>query len=139
MLARSGRRSCPARSRRPLRRRHLLPALLLVLPALVLADGPFTLDAAEWARPRSGEAVAAMPTVREAVYVWAQSPGAALVIRHPRGEAGILWAEELRDWLVALGVPSADIDLRVGSGLEGRVELAIARVSSGARVNSGAS
>ena len=135
MLARSGRRSCPTRPSHPLRRLRLLPALLLLLPAMVFADGPFTLDAAEWARPRSGEAVAAMPTVREAVYVWAQSPGAALVIRHPRGEAGILWAEELRDWLVAMGVPSADIDLRVGSGLEGRVELAIARANTGSRAN----
>jgi hypothetical protein len=28
------------------------------------------------------------------------------------GEDGSLWADELRDWLVALGVPSAAIELR---------------------------
>jgi hypothetical protein len=133
MLASRPRRSrvaTPRRVPRALRLRHLL-AVLLLAPGVALADGPFILDAAEWARPRSGEAVAAMPTVREAVHIWSQTPSAALAIRHPRGEAGVLWAEELRDWLVALGVPSAGIDLRASSGLEGRMELDIVRASGG--------
>lgn len=110
----------------------LHPAWLLVfLPALVLADAEFELDAVEWARPRSAEAVVAMPTVRDAVHTWSQIPAAEMVIRHPRGETGMLWAEELRDWLVALGVPSHGIRLSASSRLEERVRMTVRRSTGG--------
>lgn len=107
--------------------------LLLLLPALASADNAFTLDAAEWSRPRTGDAVVAMPTVREAVRTWAQTAGAELAIRHPRGESGVLWAEELRDWLVALGVPADAVALDAVGRTEDRVELQIRPMTSGDR------
>lgn len=110
--------------------RHIV-WLLLLLPALASADSTFTLDAAEWSRPRSGDAVVAMPTVREAVRTWSQTSAAELVVRHPRGEAGVLWAEELRDWLVALGVPGAAITLDAAGRAEDLVELRIRPMTGG--------
>jgi len=63
-----------------------------------------------WARPRDGAAVRA----------WMAAPeGSTLVIRYPGGEAGLVWASELRDWLVALGVPPAALSLAPGAGGEG--------------------
>lgn len=109
-----------------LRACHFLGALLLA-PAVLAADTDFRLDGAEWARPRSAEAVTAMPTVRDAVRAWGQTPGAELVVRHPSGEAGLLWGEELRAWLVALGVPGDAVVLAVGGGLEDEIELTLQR------------
>ena len=105
--------------------------LLFLLPALVSADTAFTLDAAEWSRPRTGDAVAAMPTVREAVRTWSQTSGAELAIRHPRGEAGVLWAEELRDWLVALGVPADAVALDAAGRMEDQLELNVRPTTGG--------
>jgi len=110
--------------------RRLLALLLLASP-LALAAEVHALDAAEWSRPRSAEAVTAMPTVRTAVRTWEQTPAARLVIRHPGGEAGVLWAEELRDWLIATGLPSNALGLRSDNALRGKVELIIERDGSG--------
>ncbi len=106
---------------------------LVLAPTLLAADTRFALDAAEWARPRSAEAVTAMPAVRDAVRAWAQTPSAELVVRHPSGESGLLWGEELRSWLVALGVPGDATVLAVGGGLDGEVELMIRRTTNGGR------
>ena len=51
--------------------------------------------------------------------------GQRIFIRHPRGEEGVLWAEELRGWLVALGIPSADIALNPESSRIDAIELAV--------------
>ncbi len=48
-----------------------------------------------------------------------------ILIRHPRGEEGVLWAEELRGWLVALGIPSQDIALGPASSRVDAIELAV--------------
>lgn len=105
--------------------------LLGLLPGLAAAGPVLELDAAEWARPRTAESVLSMTPLREAVRTWEQMPSARLVIRHPRGEAGLFWADELRNWLVALGVPSRSIAVEAGGGLEDRVELSVRRTNSG--------
>jgi len=86
-----------------------LPAVLLLAACTVAEADNWALEGETWARPRSGEAVLQMPAVGAAVRAWQQRPGARIVLRYPGGEEGALWAGELRDWLVALGVASADI------------------------------
>lgn len=97
---------------RKIRTEWLLLAGLLALPA---AAETWTLDAEAWARPRSGAMVAGLEPVRAAVAAWAAEPERRLVIRHAGGEAGTLWAVELRDWLVALGVPPDRVETRPGA------------------------
>ena len=46
-----------------------------------------------------------------------------LLIRYPGGEDGLLWAHELRSWLVALGIPLQDQELVAGSHQGDRIEL----------------
>ena len=89
--------------------------LLFVSMALPAADSGFLLDSETWARPRSGSSVSAMPVVRQLVQQWVSAPTQRIDIRYPGGEEGVLWASELRDWLVALGIPAEAIIVQAGS------------------------
>lgn len=75
----------------------------------------FTLSADEWARPRSGSVIPEMSAIRSAVRYWDKGVDAVMVIRYPGEDSGELWAAELRDWLISLGVPSDYITLVPGS------------------------
>ena len=75
----------------------------------------FILSADEWARPRSGDVIPELAPVRAAVSYWNRGADAILVIRHPGEDSGELWAAELRDWLISLGVPSDYIRLLPGT------------------------
>jgi len=108
---------------------------ILALPATAFSQDTWsaTLSASEWSRPRSAAAVIAMPPVASAVRAWqaAVTQGdreVRLQLVHASGEEGGLWAAELRDWLIALGVSPAAIELAPGGQRAGRLEL---RVLSG--------
>lgn len=95
--------------------RHLVVGLLLSVFAISGARAQdHVLSAAAWSRPRSGEAVLKLPAVRAAVQEWMAHPKQHLVITYAGGESGSLWAAELKDWLVALGVATDHIELRPG-------------------------
>lgn len=82
------------------------------------------LSADDWARPRSGEMVRTLAPVATCVRAWMRDPQQRLVLIHAPSEAGGLWAVELRDWLVALGVTSAAVDLRA-VGRDGELTLRV--------------
>lgn len=99
-----------------------LLAVMLFTPAM--ADDSWILVAAEWSRPRSGSALVEMQPVADAVRAWhAAGDSARLVLVHAGGEAGGLWAAELRDWLVALGLPPRAVQLAPGGQPAGRLEI----------------
>lgn len=85
------------------------------------------LSADEWARPRSGERIVELAPVRDIVTTMMASPDDVLVVSYPGGEAGALWATELRDWLVALGLPHQRIELRPGALRDDLVVLRLER------------
>lgn len=102
--------------------RNSIVSLGLLFAATLAADAAiantlriFTLSADEWARPRSGDVIPEMASVRAAVSYWGRGVDALLVIRHPGEDSGELWAAELRDWLISLGVPSDYIHLLPGT------------------------
>jgi hypothetical protein len=76
----------------------------------------FTLSADEWARPRSGDVIPELAAVRAAVSYWD---------RHPGEDSGELWAAELRDWLISLGVPSDYIRLTPGTQAADEIKLVV--------------
>jgi len=90
----------------------LIIALFLASGLAVAAD--WIVSAELWSRPRSGQQLMSMEPVYQAVADWRSAPGSHMIINYPGGESGSLWAEELRDWLVALGLPSEEIDLQAG-------------------------
>lgn len=105
-----------------MRRKNRISKLLFLfwffLAGGLEAAESWTLSAAEWSRPRSGAAVLAMAPVAEAVRAWraleAGGGSSRLQLVYAGGEEGSLWAAELRDWLVALGIPPDAIEMVAG-------------------------
>ena len=109
---------------------RVLPAVVLCLVAsqhVSAADDVWLLGADDWARPRDGVAMVQMPPLPEVVEAWEQQPDQRLIVRYPGGEEGLLWANELRSWLVALGIPSVHQELVAGSSQPDRIELELMR------------
>ena len=118
-----------------------LPLLIMLVSMTVCsAESVQIITAEDWARPRTGESLVRMPALKHTVrdYLDQKSAqksnqkgsqndrrGQRISIRHPRGEEGVLWAEELRGWLIALGIPYADITVSPQSSRIDAVELAV--------------
>lgn len=106
-----------------------LPLLIMMICGSVFAaESVQIITADEWARPRSGESLAQMPALKQTVREYLSNDagdGQRILIRHPRGEEGVLWAEELRGWLVALGITSEDIVVSPESTRVDALELAV--------------
>ncbi|MEM7207425.1 MAG: hypothetical protein AAF434_06355 [Pseudomonadota bacterium] len=98
--------------------RVVLVCLAASLLTVAQADiATYSVTAEEWSRPRSGRGVSELPGLREFVQNWMQAGegNRQILIQYPGGESGTLWASELRDWLVALSIPSEHILLEAGS------------------------
>ena len=85
----------------------------------------FTLSADEWARPRTGAVIPQLSAVRSAVNYWGKGSDKAMIIRYPGEDTGELWAAELRDWLISLGVPSDYILLSSGTQAADEIKLEV--------------
>ncbi len=106
----------------------LVPAMrwlcgfLLVFFPLWLSAETLSLSAEEWSRPRSGEQLARHEGLARLVLALEQAPPqTSLCIRFGAREEDLLWAEELRDWLVALGLPSGQIVLERDASVQGEI------------------
>ena len=92
--------------------------LLLLFSALPGAHAEthhWVLSGEAWARPKDGHSVTRLPLLAEVINRWSESAGQRIPIRYRGGEEGLLWAHELRSWLVALGVPLSDQELVAGT------------------------
>ena len=85
----------------------------------------FVLSADEWARPRSGAVIAEFQAVRAAVRYWDKVDNAVIIVHYPGEDSGELWAAELRDWLISLGVPSDYIRLVAGTQAADEIRLLV--------------
>ena len=77
-------------------------------------ENVWTISAEEWARPRSGYSLSRMKPLQATINSVNENAGSSLIIQYPGGEEGALWASELKDWLVSLGLPSSRIRMRPG-------------------------
>lgn len=82
--------------------------------AVAAAAQAFVVPPELWDRPRSGGTILAQPAIRQAVNACLAQPGSRLVVHHAAGQEGLLAAEELRSWLIALAVDAGRISLRGG-------------------------
>ena len=71
----------------------------------------FTLPVEFWLAPRSGQAVRAQPQLQQALTAYLQSERARIRVHHQKRDESIAQAEELRGWLIALGVEAARLEL----------------------------
>ena len=109
---------------------------MLICTAAYSAESVEIITADQWARPRSGDSLVQMPALKRTVRDYLGRSGGQsgsqnaqhgprILIRHPRGEEGVLWAEELRGWFIALGIPSTDIAMSPESTRVDAIELAV--------------
>lgn len=87
---------------------------LIVMFPIYASEQQWVLSADEWARPRDGKGLVSMLVLEQSVQAWSAESNLELVIHYPGGEEGVLWAKELQDWLIALGVPSSNIQIIPG-------------------------
>jgi hypothetical protein len=106
-------------------RAGILGLLLLTLSVSANAARIYVISADEWARPRSGAVIAEFEALRAAVGYWDKLDNALIVVRYPGEDSGELWAAELRDWLISLGVPSDYIRLVAGTQAADEIRLLV--------------
>jgi hypothetical protein len=98
-------------------RRRFLLVLILLLGGTMLSVSAhvrqrFSFPRSQWVGVRRARRVIGWPAVRKAVAAWIEAPGDQLILAYPVGPGGRLWAAQLADWLVALGVPRNHLLLR---------------------------
>lgn len=106
--------------------KSLLILMTLMVSLQVQAGNPVQrLTAQQWAVPRSAETVIGMPALAKTLQALQASGGGRLLLRYPGGDAGSLWMNELRSWLISLGVPGRMIETVPGSPDSGIIELEV--------------
>jgi len=85
--------------------------MFFVLALLPGAAEALTLVTADWPPPRRAETLAAHRPLGDFLLALDQRDAGLLRIRHAGGETDSRFAEQLRDALVAFGVPAARIHL----------------------------
>lgn len=86
-----------------------ITAVFVVLIPLAASAAGLTLTPQDWARLR--ESAVPAPVLGELLAALERSRDGVVLVRHPSGDQGARWAESLRDFLVARGLPSARIAL----------------------------
>lgn len=74
--------------------------------------GQWSVPADFWFTPRSAQSVLQQPDIRAAVTDFLQQPGSVLRLHHAPGDESALQADELRYWLMALGLDGKRIQLQ---------------------------
>lgn len=83
---------------------------LVSVPAMAHAEA-FPIASDLWASPRNGDAVRADPAIRRGVAVYLARANARMRLHHNKRDEPAAQAEELRGWLIALGIEADRIEL----------------------------
>jgi hypothetical protein len=86
---------------------------------LSLSAQTLSLTDAQWAASRSAARLVRLPAFGELMVALERQTDAALVVRHGNGDAALRRAEEMKSWLVTLGVPGAQVVLERDAALAG--------------------
>ncbi len=97
--------------------------LVLILSTPVVFAESTTITAEQWARPRSGEMIVRTNALAKLVNIFNKDSNHYFTLHYHTGDEGMLWAEELKAWMIALGIPSAKIVLLPGLEDGSRVEI----------------
>lgn len=102
----------------------LMAALLLAAPG-VRAAGEQVLADRQWENPATIEAAAARPALHNTVATFLATDDAWVRVAHAGGARGSAWAHEVRNWLIALGIPGARIQIDPGMAERAHLRLAV--------------
>ena len=103
----------------------ILSTLLFLVSSSLWAKNIELLHAKEWSVPKQTATLLAMPAVHKSMIKLQNDSNSTLKIKYPGGDEGTLWVNELRSWLVALGLSSKRIDLVPGSAISTTIELEV--------------
>ena len=106
-----------------MRKNNLILVFIIFLAAQIAYADKAVITAEQWARPRNGIMIVQSDSLYKLVHKFNKSKDKYLSIRYKTGDEGILWAEELRAWLVALGIPSSKVMLLPGLEVDNRIEI----------------
>lgn len=96
---------------------------LSLLTNTAFAANSELLQASEWSVPKKTTTLLAMPAINKVMKKLQKNVNSSLKIKYPGGDEGTLWANELRSWLIALGLSSKRIELIPGSAVSTIIEL----------------
>ena len=102
------------RNNRKLLQLFLVMVLVLACGSARAASGDVSVTAEQWSRVSSPAEFMAIDGLREIIAELNQQPGSILNIHYQGGENGLLWAQQFRNRLVALGIESSRIQLVQG-------------------------
>lgn len=108
--------------------RWLLLVAALVSFNVFAAKNSIELRAETWDIARHGEVLLKVPELVSIVNDWQKNLQQKIELRYPGGEEGELWVEELKDWLVSLGVPSENIELAPGSDAQDVINMVLIKM-----------
>ena len=106
----------------------IMAGVLLLWTFVSLAeDDRVEIKSEQWDMPRHGETVIQVPGMAKFLNQWAAKTDNIIEIRYPGGEEGELWMQELKGWLIALGIPGKAIVHTPGSGSDDLITLELIR------------
>ena len=100
---------------------------LCAVTAAVASPVETELHAEQWELSRNGERLLGNDGLADVVNGWSSDRSQKIELQYPGGEEGELWVYQLMDWLVALGVPSANMVAVPGSGQADVIRLRVIR------------
>ena len=107
--------------------------VLCGINAAVAAPVEAELQAEQWELSRNGERLLGIDGIAKVVEDWSTDSSQQIELQYPGGEEGELWVYQLRDWLVALGVPSVNLVAVPGSGQGDVIRLRVIRAGENYR------
>ena len=106
-------------------RKLIISTVMLLFTSNLFAADVELLHANEWSVPKQSTTILAMPAIHKSMNKLQKNVNAVLKIKYPGGDEGTLWVNELRSWLIALGLSSTRIDLVQGSAISTTIELEV--------------
>jgi len=91
----------------------------------LLSRKSYIITEQQWSVPKNVQSILKIPALRNTMKILSAKNTLNLLIRYPGGDTGVLWATELKAWIVALGLDSTRIELQSGSAKVDKLELLI--------------
>lgn len=105
--------------------KFIISIILFFFSNIIFAENVELLHAKEWSVPKQATTILLMPAINKSMQKLKKNISATLKVKYPGGDEGTLWANELRSWLIALGLSSKRIDLIPGSAISTTIELEV--------------
>ena len=106
-------------------KRLITASALIIISSNIIAADIELLQAAEWSVPKQANTIIAMPAINKSMKKLKTNVNSSLKIKYPGGDEGTLWVNELRSWLIALGLSSKRIEMIPGSAISTTIELEV--------------